>query len=389
MIHIAAIAWLASTETQGLGPAHTALDRTYVELEIVLPAIGERSRELAPTLEPAIAATEPAALPAEPARDPAALPAAASRKPPVRLPALGRDEPDTPVAAPSGTSLSMRGSTGPGPAAVDREQPPGHSGPAAPFSPFAAAQRAAAAIEDKGPTPLRSPLEAPGARIPPERQSRLIPDGGGTHRYEESVFTAKIGRDGRVAITDRRNFRPGIGLAPGLAEHRNRERGYGDPNGISGEQTMRKVAGTIPVLHATFDLTDWLMRSVGNDPYSPRKARFLDETREERAELAAADARETMRDVLAELGAYLQATWADTRMPAPERRRILFALWDECAESGSPELVSASQRARATIMAFIRKHLPAGSQDAYTAAELEAYSRRKKSRAQFAPYHEQ
>jgi hypothetical protein len=96
--------------------------------------------------------------------------------------------------------------------------------------------------------------------------------------------------------------------------------------------------------------------------------------------------REELRQAIAELPALLDAIWRDSGRTAAERRELMFRLWDECTETGSEELVSASQTARATILGFIRRTLPEGSADAYTAAELESLNATRKSTQRFAPY---
>ena len=104
---------------------------------------------------------------------------------------------------------------------------------------------------------------------------------------------------------------------------------------------------------------------------------------------------------LAALDGELAALWADPARPTSERRRLLFARWDECEEASSAtvevdgaHLESAfdglrahtGERARRTIEAFIRQNLPRGSADAFTDAELAEFNGRKVSRARFAPY---
>lgn len=104
---------------------------------------------------------------------------------------------------------------------------------------------------------------------------------------------------------------------------------------------------------------------------------------------------------LAALDGELAALWADNARPASERRRLLFARWDECEEASSATIdvdgarlesafdglrAHTGERARRTIEAFIRQHLPRGGADAYSDAELAELNGRKVSRARFAPY---
>jgi hypothetical protein len=87
---------------------------------------------------------------------------------------------------------------------------------------------------------------------------------------------------------------------------------------------------------------------------------------------------ELMRNNLAQL-------CATVRDPAA-RKRGMFALWDECAETGTAEIIKAGSAARAKVLGFIRARLPAGSPDAFTRAELATLNQQKQSRAVFAPY---
>lgn len=116
---------------------------------------------------------------------------------------------------------------------------------------------------------------------------------------------------------------------------------------------------------------------------------------------AIAEAAEITEQRLAALDGELEALWTDTSKPASERRRLLFERWDECEEGdGSTEPLrlttavelpdalrgQAGDRARATIEAFVRKHVPARSGDAFGAAELEALNERRESERRFDPY---
>ncbi|HWN68076.1 MAG TPA: hypothetical protein VNM90_10590, partial [Haliangium sp.] len=221
---------------------------------------------------------------------------------------------------------------------------------------------------DPGPRPS-SPLMLPGGPpAAPDVRDDWAPSGEGTYRVADLAFTARIARDGQVTIDDKPSFE----LAPSLPRVRE------DPLHPGNLLLMMDIA--------RFDVTDWLMRSSGMDPYSARKARFLDQTRDARAAMRAEAQREDLRNAIAALPDLLGAIWRDPGLTATERRELVFRLWDECTETGSEELVSASRTARATILGFIRRTLPEGSPDAYTAAELESLNATRKSTQQFAPY---
>jgi hypothetical protein len=136
-------------------------------------------------------------------------------------------------------------------------------------------------------------------------------------------------------------------------------------------------------LGGTFDATDALMRSHGEDPYASQKLKFLDDTREERFEIG----KRYQREQLSHSGrlAYeaLAWVWSHTR-DVHERKQAAFELWDECAESGEPELVAGGQAARAMIVGYIQAHLV--GPEAYTPGEIVALNAHKRSTATFAPY---
>jgi len=137
---------------------------------------------------------------------------------------------------------------------------------------------------------------------------------------------------------------------------------------------------------AQFDLTDAVMRAAGMTTYPSRKRALLESTFEARAQMARAHRTEVLRQSLPGLRKRLRLVWKDHSRPAAERRELIFELWDECAEAGSNERVATARSARAIIESFVRRRLPASSQDGFGAQELEGLNRRRTSRARFAPY---
>jgi hypothetical protein len=138
------------------------------------------------------------------------------------------------------------------------------------------------------------------------------------------------------------------------------------------------LAGT-PLFVAHFDVTDALLRWLGQEPYERAKHALVEQTRESR--LAMADSDRALRQVAAlnDLARRLRARWADPA-PARQRRRALFELWDECLEDEP-----AGVQARALILGFVRDHLPPDSRDAFTRSEIAELNRARQSRAPFDP----
>lgn len=218
-------------------------------------------------------------------------------------------------------------------------------GPEAPTGPHGVAAEARTLAD----TPGRGAFELPPPKYRPP-PSRLEDSGNGTKKFDHRTFKVAIARDGSPTIKDK--------------------------------PSVQHLYGPVFL----FDVTDWAMRQAGIDPYAYEKRKLLDETREERAQMSAAARTERLREAQRRLPTTLAAVWADPRHPTSARRRLLFQLWDECAEQGHDEVVAAGARVRAIILAFIRTRLPAGSRDAYTVDELETLNATRTSRATFSPY---
>ena len=115
---------------------------------------------------------------------------------------------------------------------------------------------------------------------------------------------------------------------------------------------------------------DWEKQLPGiptKDANRVEKARFLAATLDLRTRMAEEAHHVRLQSVLTDLPSFLSAIWSDRAQPAHDRRTTLHELWKEVAEM--PDNASAS----ATIIAFIRRQLPAGSPDAFTKEELDAF----------------
>ncbi len=134
-------------------------------------------------------------------------------------------------------------------------------------------------------------------------------------------------------------------------------------------------------------LSDWVSRHSQGHPEVVSWSAAIQEAEATEARLA------SLEDELA-------ALWAEKR-PAAERRRLIFARWDECEEAvGGPAVArvehvaeavdairkQAGERAREVIEKFVRTHLPAGGGEAYGPEELAALNQGRASRRSFAPY---
>lgn len=176
----------------------------------------------------------------------------------------------------------------------------------------------------------------------------MKPIGGGRYRNEQETFTIDVAPDGTVAIHDK----PAISF---------------DPR----QWTFR------------FDITDMVMRARGEDPYARAKLRFLDATRDERAELGRRYRHEQLGRSAELMLANIDRLWSMTRDPA-RRREGMFELWDDCAETGDAELLDGADAARRMVISEIQARLRGA--DAYTPEELARFNARRTSAAPFAPY---
>jgi hypothetical protein len=331
---------------------------------LVPPAPASRPPGDAVWLEVVRVATPPAPAPPSlpaPVEPPVARPEVASATPVTpepagpRPPAVASVTPADPSAAAPGTSEPARSSS----------SPAGSS---------SAAEGEGARVPDLRPSSWRDSFRAadgpPGdAFAPPPSRFRANPGpslgdarGGGRYEKDRAAFKAHVAADGSVKFKDKPNWQSeGVSLTP--------------------------LGGLIYA--ARFDVTDYVYREiVGDDPYLYEKMKFLDETREVRDGMAIEARDQRLRESLAALPRVLERAWSDRRYSPAERRAVLFQLWDECSESGDEEVLGTARAVRATIVAFVRRRLPAGSSAAYSDAELDALNASRQSRDEFRPYRE-
>lgn len=214
----------------------------------------------------------------------------------------------------------------------------------------------------------------------------LVRRADGTFAYDDPGhrFRALVRRDGSVLFADRwRRLDP-----------RDHLRGRGLALPPEGGRALSPFLGwrvTGP--------SEWALALSGADPSAAAKAGFLARTAPFRLKLAVGFARLQFREGLRALPGQLLAIWSDTSLPPTTRRRLLFQRWDDCHEppvatAAVPEALPSIDEARAetgaaaraTIEAFVRRHLPPGSRDAFAADELARLNRKRRSPAAFEPY---
>src|SRR5262249_19292448 len=121
------------------------------------------------------------------------------------------------------------------------------------------------------------------------------------------------------------------------------------PPGVSSSKDMQ---GIMLGVGGTFDLTELVMRMAGQDPYRYERNRLAEVTREERLCRMAEGAERRKRESLFHLKERLEAIDAST-MSDVDKRAVVVALWDECAEDSTGRGATTVAQARATIKAFI------------------------------------
>lgn len=260
------------------------------------------------------------------------------------------------------------------------------------------------------PTPRRDGrAHAPETYGPDVDSGQLSPSGGGTYRSDQGPFTARVAPDGSVALADKRNLNVRFALPGPKTLGKMIADWYLDPNKPVGTLPPEKLekevrvggdpltgrdsetlpdpsdSGTLPILAGGFDITDALMRNRGQDPYASKKLRFLDSTRDQRVQIGLRHRARQLDQVTLIMQRNLDTAWASLADPVA-LRAALFELWDECAETGSEDLVRAGGAARTLVIGFIRGKLPAGTALGYTPDELGRLNARRQSRAAFDPY---
>ena len=223
----------------------------------------------------------------------------------------------------------------------------------------------------------------------PSRPTGLL--GPGSRRYTSRTFTIDVANDGTAHVKDGRNLRFHLPSIKDLGDHiqgwYEGPKGPSDPGAheVDFSRPLLAPVGSIGVTIATFDVTDWLMRSAGQDPYASKKLHVLDATRDERVQIGAKHRHDQLARATELMQGNLDQLWATERDPS-ERKRSLFALWDECAETGAADMIEAGIAARALVVGVIRSKLPAESPDAFTPDELAMLNTQKQSGVRFAPY---
>lgn len=184
-------------------------------------------------------------------------------------------------------------------------------------------------------------------------------DGGG-YVHEAAGYRAYIRRDGSVAFQDR------IAHPDGSLDF-----GSGDANAAGFHFTPFR-----------FDVTDMMLKAMGEELYAPEKRWFLEQTRELREALEAQDRLHLFARAREELRHALRVLIDDPARTLSQKRQAVFDLWADCAED------EVGWRGRRVIEDFVRENFPSGTMRAFTSDELRGLNQRNASSPRFDPYPE-
>lgn len=134
----------------------------------------------------------------------------------------------------------------------------------------------------------------------------------------------------------------------------------------------------------TFDLADLLTKAKGQDPHYAERRRLMEWVRPKQEELRKTALAENTEKSMTRLSDQLLGIWTSGRS-ATSRRRELYEKWADCSDAGEGE-DRLGKKARRAIEDFIHTHLPVGSRDAFTEAELDQIASERSGRPPFSPY---
>lgn len=271
---------------------------------------------------------------------------------------------------------------------------------------LALARTAAAQDERRVPPPRLEPGLVLQRDASSDGGPRLESLGDGRLRHRDPRFTATIAADGSVEFQDV-VIKPQASLlgldvlkgkldAPKPIARDNFEERALYPQGPPTAATFVGIGGGFGGILAA--LVSKLRRKAGGlgtdngRSNMAAKARFLADTEAVRMRLAHAWLKQRLAEQQAALVDQVLVIWRDTSRSLAERRRQIFVLWDECADSAelrSPAdeiRAAAASEARGRIEALIRMLAPQDSAWRFTAAELTMFNAQRQSQARFDPY---
>ena len=184
------------------------------------------------------------------------------------------------------------------------------------------------------------------------------------YRGPACTYRAIVYPDGRVGFKDL----PPVG-SPKVAGS--------PPLSAPGDSQARHFSGIVIGVSFVFDVTDMVMRGLGQDPYGAEKRRFASKTRSWRTKLRARWHKDVREKALTRFRIVGPLCRHYTRLDAAGRARYrawLFARWDETRED------ALGTKLRLAIVDAIRR-----CKIGYAVAERKRLNQRRRSQAPFAP----
>lgn len=223
-------------------------------------------------------------------------------------------------------------------------------------------------------------------------EPRLEPIGGGRLRYRDPRFTAIVAADGSVEFRDHKGKVDTNVLGLDVVKRKLDRKPFGAPDifterALNPDPRLPQTAILAGFGGRFGGLADWTIKTR----HAAAKSKFLAQTEGLRMRMGHAWLQARLAEQLEASISRAIALWRDPSVALAERKRRLFAAWDECeaaaSEGPTAEIrAEAAARARARLEALIRVLAPPGSPQQFTAEELAELNAGRRSRAVFAPY---
>lgn len=223
-------------------------------------------------------------------------------------------------------------------------------------------------------------------------EPRLEPIGGGRLRYRDPRFTAIVAADGSVEFRDHKGKVDTNVLGFDVVKRKLDRKPFGAPDvfterALNPDPRLPQTAILVGFGGRFGGLADWAIKTR----HAAAKSRFLAATEGLRMRMGHAWLQARLAEQLDEVISRAIAAWRDPSVALAERKRRLFAAWDECepgpSDGPTAEIrAEAAARARTRLEALIRVLAPPGSPQQFTAEELAELNAGRRSRAAFAPY---
>ncbi len=264
-----------------------------------------------------------------------------------------------------------------------------------------------AAPPDRVPSPRVAMPSIAVERSESDRELDLqrLPGGRLRHVDREGGFVAIVEPDGRVQfepiVKVKRKRSRVLAWFGGLANALQRPPGQRDRPELEHDMPPRDDASRRAM--ALVETVNWgpygpgpVLLSVGGSfdvsgPNAAKQREFMRRTKSMREAMALRFREKELAAATVRVTADVVAIWREESVPLSIRKQRIFALWDEAeaprGDGPMQDTMEATQlEVRDRIERAVRRLAPAGSEDAFTEAELAELNARRSSRDAFEPY---